>query len=246
VLQAAQISLDKDGEAVRPSCELPDNSRPDYFVHPTAQVDDGATIGKGTKIWHYSHILKGAQIGQRCVLGQNVNVDGGAVVGNNVKIQNNVSVYSGVVIEDDVFLGPSCVLTNVTNPRSQINRQKLYERTCIQKGATIGANATIVCGVKIGRYAFVGAGAVVTKDVGDYGMILGNPGKHRGWMSRHGHRLTFDSAGIAFCPESGLRYSFSNDGKTEAVRCLDLDENAPLNPAMAVGQKTYIQYKNCS
>jgi UDP-2-acetamido-3-amino-2,3-dideoxy-glucuronate N-acetyltransferase len=246
VLQAAQISLDKDGEAVRPSCELPDNSRSDYFVHPTAQVDNGATIGRGTKIWHYSHIIKGAQIGQRCVLGQNVNVDGGAVIGNNVKIQNNVSVYSGVVIEDDVFLGPSCVLTNVTNPRSQINRQKLYERTYIQKGATIGANATIVCGVKIGRYAFVGAGAVVTKNVGDYGMILGNPGKHRGWMSRHGHRLNFNSAGIAICPESGLRYSLSNDGKTEVVVCLDLDEMAPLNPAMAVGQKTYIQYKECS
>jgi UDP-2-acetamido-3-amino-2,3-dideoxy-glucuronate N-acetyltransferase len=246
VLQAAQISLDKDGEAVRPSCEVPDNSRSDYFVHPTAQVDDGATIGKDTKIWHYSHVLSGAKIGERCVLGQNVNVDGGAVIGNNVKIQNNVSVYSGVLIEDDVFLGPSCVLTNVTNPRSQINRQKLYERTQIEKGATIGANATIVCGVKVGRYAFVGAGAVVTKDVGDYAMIVGNPGKPRGWMSRHGHRLNFDPTGIAICPESGLRYGLSIDGKTEAVRCLDLDETAPLDPAMAVGQKTYIQYKNCS
>jgi UDP-2-acetamido-3-amino-2,3-dideoxy-glucuronate N-acetyltransferase len=246
VLQAAQISLDKDGEAVRPSCAISDDSRSEYFVHPSAQVDDGAVIGKGTKIWHYSHVIKGAQIGERCVLGQNVNVDGGAVIGNNVKIQNNVSVYSGVSIEDDVFLGPSCVLTNVTNPRSQVNRQKLYERTLIQKGATIGANATIVCGVKVGRYAFVGAGAVVTKDIGDYAMIVGNPGKPRGWMSRHGHRLNFDSAGIAICPESGLRYGYSNDGKTEVVRCLDLAEDAPLASAMAVGQKTYIQYKKCS
>jgi UDP-2-acetamido-3-amino-2,3-dideoxy-glucuronate N-acetyltransferase len=238
--------LDKDGEAVRPSCAISDDSRSEYFVHPSAQVDDGAVIGKGTKIWHYSHVIKGAQIGERCVLGQNVNVDGGAVIGNNVKIQNNVSVYSGVSIEDDVFLGPSCVLTNVTNPRSQVNRQKLYERTLIQKGATIGANATIVCGVKVGRYAFVGAGAVVTKDIGDYAMIVGNPGKPRGWMSRHGHRLNFDSAGIAICPESGLRYGYSNDGKTEVVRCLDLAEDAPLASAMAVGQKTYIQYKKCS
>ena len=243
VLQAAQSSLDKDGEAVQPSCEISEESLSGYFVHSSAHVDDGALIGKGTKIWHYSHVTKGAQIGERCVLGQNVNVDGGAVIGNNVKIQNNVSVYSGVLIEDDVFLGPSCVLTNVTNPRSQINRQKLYERTHIQKGATIGANATIVCGVKVGRYAFVGAGAVVTKDVGDYGMIVGNPGKHRGWMSRHGHRLNFNSAGIAICPESGLRYNLVNDGKFEGVRCLDLDEAAPLDPTMAVGQKTYIQYK---
>jgi UDP-2-acetamido-3-amino-2,3-dideoxy-glucuronate N-acetyltransferase len=243
VLEAAQISLEKDGEAVKPNYDILDLMQPDYFVHSTARVDDGATIGKGTKIWHYSHVLKGANIGQRCVLGQNVNVDGGAIIGNNVKIQNNVSVYSGVIIEDDVFLGPSCVLTNVTNPRSQINRQKLYEQTHIEKGATIGANATIVCGVKIGRYAFIGAGAVVTKDVGDYAMVFGNPGKHRGWMSRHGHRLQFNSSGIAICPESGLRYKITYDQKIGIVSCIDLCEAASLDPLMAVGKKTYSQYK---
>ena len=243
VLQAAQSSLDKDGECIRPSCETSNTSDSEYFVHPSAQVDEGAIIGKNTKIWHYSHILKGARIGQRCVLGQNINVDSGAVIGDNVKIQNNVSVYSGVVIEDDVFLGPSCVLTNVSNPRSQVNRQKLYEQTLIQKGATIGANATIVCGVRIGRYAFVGAGTVVTKNVVDYAMVVGNPGKHRGWMSRHGHRLKFNSIGIAICPESGLGYSLSNDKTSEVVRCIDLDEAASLEPAMAVGHKTFNQYK---
>lgn len=245
VLQAAQSSLDKDGEAVLPSFETSNTPNPEYFVHASAQVDEGAIIGKGTKIWHYSHILRSARIGQRCVLGQNVNVDSGAVIGDNVKIQNNVSVYSGVVIEDDVFLGPSCVLTNVANPRSQVNRQKLYEKTLIQKGATIGANATIVCGVIIGRYAFVGAGTVVTKDVVDYAMVVGNPGKHLGWMSRHGHRLQFDSAGVAVCPESRLRYELSNSGTSEIVRCLDLGEDSPLDPAMAVGKKTYSQYKIC-
>ena len=152
----------------------------EYFVHPTAVVDEGAVIGKGTKIWHFCHVMKGAKIGERCVLGQNVNVDGGTIIGNNVKVQNNVSIYTGVEIEDDVFLGPSCVLTNVTNPRSQVNRHSLYERTLIRRGATIGANATIVCGVTIGRYAFVAAGAVVTKDVPDYALVLGNPARQKG------------------------------------------------------------------
>jgi len=204
VLQAAQQSLEHDGEAVRPDDRrqtTDDSGRrrgpssvvspppSDYYVHPTAVVDEGAQIGKGTKIWHFCHIMKGAKVGERCVFGQNVNVDGGAVIGNNVKVQNNVSIYTGLVIEDDVFLGPSCVLTNVSNPRSQVNRHSLYEKTLIRRGATIGANATIVCGVTLGRYCFVGAGAVVTKDVPDYGLVLGNPARQKGWMSRHGHIL---------------------------------------------------------
>lgn len=244
VLQAAQTSLDQDGEGIRPSCQKANTSNPGYFVHPSAQIDEGAIIGSGTKIWNYSHVLKGARIGQRCVLGQNVNVDSGAVIGDNVKIQNNVSVYSGVVIEDDVFLGPSCVLTNVANPRSQVNRQKLYERTHIQKGATIGANATIVCGVTIGCYAFVGAGSVVTKDVGNYELVVGNPGRHRGWMSRHGHKLQFDSSGFANCPESGLSYRLFNIGKRQIVRCITLAEELPLDPSMSMGKKDYRHYKN--
>ena len=183
-----------------------ESNRP-YFVHPTAVVDEPCEIGDGSKIWHFCHVLKGAKIGQRCILGQNVNVDGGVVIGNNVKIQNNVSLYTGLVVEDDVFLGPSCVLTNVTNPRSQVVRHSLYEQTTLRKGCTIGANATIVCGVTIGRYAFVGAGAVVTKDVPDYALILGNPGRQHGWMSRMGHRLTpAGPDGSLTCPESGHRY----------------------------------------
>src|SRR5512137_1907069 len=179
----------------------------DYFAHESAYVDEGAAIGPGTKIWHFCHVMKGANIGERCVFGQNVNVDGGTVIGNNVKVQNNVSIYTGLVIEDDVFLGPSCVLTNVTNPRSQINRHSLYEKTVIKRGATIGANATIVCGVTIGRYAFIGAGAVVTKDVPDYALMVGSPARQKGWMSRHGHMLKNpDKDGILVCPESGLRY----------------------------------------
>jgi UDP-2-acetamido-3-amino-2,3-dideoxy-glucuronate N-acetyltransferase len=193
VLQAAQRSLDQDGETVSVAPISPasglEPSTAQYYVHPTAVVDDGAEIGRGTKIWHFSHIMKRAKIGERCIFGQNVNVDGGTKIGNNVKIQNNVSVYTGVEIEDDVFLGPSCVLTNVTNPRSQVNRHNLYEQTLIKQGATIGANATILCGVAIGRYAFIGAGAVVTKDVPDYGLVLGNPARQKGWMSRHGHIL---------------------------------------------------------
>ncbi|HLP77861.1 MAG TPA: Gfo/Idh/MocA family oxidoreductase [Candidatus Paceibacterota bacterium] len=256
VLQAAQRSLEREGEAVRPDDRGPivtdRNSRSststatspvpaDYFVHSTAVVDDGAQIGKGTKIWHFSHIMKGARIGERCVFGQNVNVDGGTVIGNNVKVQNNVSIYTGVVVEDDVFLGPSCVLTNVSNPRSQVNRHSLYEKTHIRRGATIGANATIVCGVTIGRYAFIGAGATVTKDVPDYALVMGNPARRKGWMSRHGHVLKNGSPdGVMVCPESGFRYQEKENG---VLCCLDLDEESPLPSDCSVGRISYAQLK---
>jgi len=214
---------------------------PDYFAHESAYVDDGAQIGAGSKIWHFCHVMPGAVIGKKCVLGQGVNVDNGAVIGNNVKIQNNVSIYTGVVIEDDVFLGPSCVLTNVTNPRSQVNRHALYEKTLLRRGCTIGANATIVCGIIVGRYAFVGAGAVVTRDVPDYALMLGNPARQKGWMSRHGHRLgNPDNEGVMRCPESGFRYREADPG---VIRCLDIDEDAPLPSDLAVGQKGYDDFK---
>lgn len=215
----------------------------EYFVHESAYVDDGAEVGAGTRIWHFSHVMKGAQIGERCVLGQNVNIDGGACIGNNVKIQNNVSVYSGVSIEDDVFLGPSCVLTNVTNPRSQIDRHNLYETTRILRGATIGANATVVCGVTVGRYAFVAAGAVVTRDVVDYAFVVGNPARQRGWMSRHGHILRADKDGILKCPETGYRYE-EIDGNR--LRCLDLPEDQPLPPELTKGDRRYDEFKEPS
>ena len=213
----------------------------DYFVHDSACVDDGARIGAGTKIWHFCHVMPKAVIGKKCVLGQNVNVDNGAVIGNNVKIQNNVSIYTGVVIEDDVFLGPSCVLTNVTNPRSQVNRHELYEKTLLRRGCTVGANATIVCGVTIGRYAFIGAGAVVTKSVPDYALMLGNPARQKGWMSRHGLPLVNPEAdGIMRCPESDFRYREESPG---VLRCLDLDEEASLPPGLAVGHRKYDEFK---
>lgn len=215
-----------------------------FYVHSTATVDEPCVIGDGTKIWHYSHVLSGAIIGQRCIVGQNCQIAGGAVVGNNVKIQNNVSIYAGGEIEDDVFLGPSCVLTNVTNPRSQVNRHSLYEKTKIRRGATIGANATIVCGIELGRYSFVAAGAVVAKDVPDYALMVGNPGRQVGWMSRHGHRLINpDDDGIMRCPESGFRYKEIKPG---VLRCLDLDEGDPLPAQMAVGSKTYDELKPVS
>jgi UDP-2-acetamido-3-amino-2,3-dideoxy-glucuronate N-acetyltransferase len=200
-----------------------------YSVHPTAIVDARAAIGAGTRIWHFCHVMQGARIGERCIFGQNCHVANDVIIGNNVKVQNNVSIYTGTIIEDDVFLGPSCVLTNVTNPRSQINRHALYEKTVIRRGATIGANATIVCGVELGRYCFVGAGAVVTRNVPDYALILGNPGRQAGWMSRHGHRLASDM----ICPESGYRYKEVQAG---VVRCLDLDEEAPLPAALGAGR----------
>jgi UDP-2-acetamido-3-amino-2,3-dideoxy-glucuronate N-acetyltransferase len=216
-------------------------AKPSYFMHPTAVVDDGCEIGAGTKIWHYSHVLKGARIGQRCIFGQNCQVAESVVIGDNVKVQNNVSIYSGTVIEDDVFLGPSCVLTNVTNPRSQVNRHALYEKTLIRRGATVGANATIVCGIELGRYSFVGAGAVVTKSVPDYALMVGNPARQIGWMSRHGHRLGAPNEdGIMRCPESGLRYLEESPG---VIRCLDMHEEALLPRDLSTGTKTYDEFK---
>jgi UDP-2-acetamido-3-amino-2,3-dideoxy-glucuronate N-acetyltransferase len=238
VLDACQRSLEKKGETV----SLDSGVAPGlpYFVHESAYVDDGADVGKGTKVWHYSHVMKGAKIGERCVIGQNVNVDGGVTIGSNVKIQNNVSVYTGVVVEDDVFLGPSCVLTNVSNPRSQVNRHSLYEKTVLKRGCSIGANATIVCGTTVGRYAFIGAGTVVNKDVPDYSMMVGNPARKIAWVSRHGQRLSNpDANGVMTCPEAGLRYQEVNG----ALRCLDLDEEAPLPTEMTRGTKTYRQFK---
>jgi UDP-2-acetamido-3-amino-2,3-dideoxy-glucuronate N-acetyltransferase len=208
-------------------------------IHPSSIVDDGAIIGEGTSIWHFSHICSGAVIGKNCSIGQNVLVADNAILGNGVKIQNNVAIYGGLTIEDDVFLGPSCVLTNVTNPRSQVSRKTLYEQTLIRIGATIGANATIVCGITLGRYCFIGAGAVVTKDVPDYGLVLGNPGKLSGFMSRHGHKLNFDDSEQSICPESKYRYERVGD----EVRCLDLDEDKPLPHELSVGLKTYDSFK---
>lgn len=182
----------------------------EYFAHETAVIDEGVSIGKGTKIWHFSHIMTGSVIGKNCNIGQNVVISPGVKLGNNVKVQNNVSVYTGVICEDDVFLGPSMVFTNVVNPRSAVNRRDKYEETLVEKGATIGANATIVCGHKIGRFAFIGAGAVVTKDVKPYSLVVGNPARHTGWMSEYGHKLNFDAGGFAVCPESGEKYSLKD------------------------------------
>ena len=207
--------------------------------HPTAIIDEGSVIGEGTKVWHFAHIGDGAEIGERCNFGQNTMVAGGVRIGNNVKVQNNVAIYTGTEIEDDVFLGPSCVLTNVTNPRSQVVRRGLYEKTIIRRGATVGANATIVCGITLGRYAFIAAGAVVAKDVPDYGLILGVPGKLAGHMSRHGHLLKFDSDNRATCPESGFVYEKSG----EQVHCLDLDEEQALPDDLAEGKKNYDAFK---
>ena len=200
-----------------------------YYVHPSSYVDLPCEIGEGTKIWHFCHVMPNARIGRRCSLGQNVVVSSDVVVGDNVKIQNNVSLYTGVVVEDDVFLGPSCVFTNVVNPRSEIVRRHMYEQTRVRKGASVGANVTIVCGSVIGRYAFLGAGAVVTKDVPDYALMVGVPARRVGWMSRHGYRLPApDAQGVMVCPYSGLRYQEVAAGK---LRCLDLEEEAPLPKA---------------
>ena len=177
-----------------------------YFCHPTAIIDAGARIGAGTKVWHFTHIMTDVMIGANCNFGQNVFIASGVKLGDNVKVQNNVSIYAGVVCEDDVFLGPSMVFTNVTNPRSAVNRQGVYVQTKVGKGATIGANATIVCGHNIGKYAFIGAGAVVTKDIPDYALVVGNPAKQIGWMSEYGERLFFDEAGIAICKGNGDKY----------------------------------------
>ncbi len=185
-------------------------NNPEYFAHATAVIDQGCNIGAGTKIWHFSHIMPGCVIGDNCNIGQNVVISPQVVLGRNVKVQNNVSIYTGVVCEDDVFLGPSMVFTNITNPRSAINRKNQYAKTVVKKGATIGANATIVCGNDIGRYAFIGAGAVVTKGVSDYALVIGNPAKQTGWMSEYGHKLRFDSQGVARCEESNEKYILEN------------------------------------
>jgi len=178
----------------------------DVFIHPTAVVDEGATLGEGTKVWHFSHIMSDAIVGERCNIGQNVVISPGVILGSNVKIQNNVSLYTGVICDDDVFLGPSCVFTNVVNPRSAVNRRGQYAQTRVGRGASIGANATIVCGHDIGQFAFIGAGAVVTKQVPDYALVVGNPARQMGWMSEFGHKLLFDEQGQATCPESGEAY----------------------------------------
>ncbi|HYE55403.1 MAG TPA: acyltransferase [Chitinophagaceae bacterium] len=182
----------------------------DFFSHPTAIIDEGSQIGPGTRIWHFSHIMAGCAIGSDCNIGQNVVVSPGVVLGNNVKVQNNVSIYTGVVCEDDVFLGPSCVFTNVLNPRSAVSRRDQYVQTIVRKGATIGANATVLCGIEIGEYAFVGAGAVVTKSLLPYALVTGNPARQKGWMSEHGCKLSFDASGKAVCPESAQAYRLEN------------------------------------
>ncbi|MBC8278112.1 MAG: Gfo/Idh/MocA family oxidoreductase [FCB group bacterium] len=212
-----------------------------YFAHETAVVDEPCEIGEGTKIWHFSHVMPGAKIGKKCIFGQNCNIDRDVIIGNNVKVQNNISIYTGVEIEDDVFLGPSCVLTNVTNPRSQVLRHSLYEKTLLKRGCSVGANATIVCGITVGRYSFIGAGAVVSADVPDYALMLGVPAKQKGWMSRHGQLLKNpDAEGIMICPESNYRYQEAEPG---VLRCLDLDEESPLPEELTKGEKTYDDFK---
>lgn len=188
----------------------------EYFAHETAVIDDGCKIGKGTKIWHFSHIMTGSEIGENCNIGQNVVISPGVKLGNNVKVQNNVSIYTGVTCEDDVFLGPSMVFTNVINPRSAIVRKNNYYTTIVEKGSSIGANSTIICGNKIGTYSFIGAGAVVTKDVKPYALVVGNPARQTGWMSEYGHKLNFDTSGLASCLESGERYKIE-DGKVSKI-----------------------------
>lgn len=186
------------------------STTPTYYAHPTAVIDDGCEIGAGTKIWHFSHIMPNCKIGEQCNIGQNVVISPDVILGKNVKVQNNVSIYTGVICEDDVFLGPSMVFTNVINPRSAINRKSEYAKTVVKKGATIGANATIVCGHDIGSYAFIGAGAVVTKHVPDYALVVGNPARQTGWMSEYGHKLKFNAQGLAECPESKEQYQMQN------------------------------------
>ncbi|MFM6953670.1 MAG: acyltransferase [Sphingobacteriaceae bacterium] len=185
-------------------------SSTDFYAHPSAIVDEGCKVGEGTKIWHFSHLMTGCMLGKNCNIGQNVVVSPGVVLGDNVKVQNNVSIYTGVICESDVFLGPSCVFTNVINPRSAINRRGEYAATKVCIGASIGANATIVCGNTIGQYAFIGAGAVVTKNVPDFALVVGNPAKQMGWVGEYGHKLQFNAAGLALCEESGQQYQLTN------------------------------------
>jgi UDP-2-acetamido-3-amino-2,3-dideoxy-glucuronate N-acetyltransferase len=188
----------------------------EYFAHETAVIDDGCKIGKGTRIWHFSHIMSGCEIGENCNIGQNVVVSPQVILGRNVKVQNNVSIYTGVICEDDVFLGPSMVFTNIVNPRSAVIRKEQYVKTVVEKGASIGANATIVCGNRIGRYSFVGAGAVVTREVKPYALVIGNPARQTGWMSEYGHKLVFNKDYVAVCPESGDRYRLT-DGTVSKI-----------------------------
>lgn len=223
VLKACQHSLER-GQAV--VLDGTDGAPGSYYSHPSAVIDQPCEIGSETTIWHFSHIMAGARIGKNCVLGQNVHIAPGVVIGDNVKIQNNVSIYTGAKLEDDVFCGPSCVFTNVTNPRSELKRHHLYERTLVRRGATIGANATIICGATIGRYAFIGAGAVVRGNVPDYALMLGVPAVQKGWMSRHGHRLQNNNEErVMVCPESGWRYQEVRPG---ILSCLDWPEDRPL------------------
>lgn len=187
-----------------------------YFAHETALVDEPCEIGKGTKVWHFSHIMPNCKLGENCNIGQNVVISPEVILGNNVKVQNNVSIYTGVICEDDVFLGPSMVFTNVINPRSAVNRKNQYAKTTVKRGASIGANATIVCGHDIGEFAFIGAGAVVTKNVPAYALVIGNPAKQTGWMSEYGHKLKFDAEGFAICPESNEKYQLK-DGQVSKI-----------------------------
>ncbi|MFC4691478.1 acyltransferase [Dokdonia genika] len=191
-------------------------SKTTYFAHETAVIDDNCSIGDGSKIWHFSHIMTNSTLGENCNVGQNVVISPDVILGSNVKVQNNVSIYTGVICEDNVFLGPSMVFTNVINPRSAVNRKSEYARTIVREGASIGANATIVCGNDIGKFAFIGAGAVVTKEIPDYALVVGNPAKQLGWVSEYGHRLTFDNNNIAICPETSQQYSL-NDNKVKRI-----------------------------
>jgi len=218
----------------------------DAFIHESSYVDEPVTIGAGTRVWHFCHVLEATEIGRDCSFGQNCVIGPRVKIGNNVKVQNNISIYEGVEIEDDVFLGPSCVLTNVSNPRSQVNRKTLYEQTLLRRGCSIGANATIVCGITVGRYAFVGAGAVVQQNVPDYALMLGVPARQKGWMSRHGHILKNpDTNGVMCCPESGFRYQLQkNVAGQQVLHCLNLDEEASLPVDLALGRKSYEEFKD--
>jgi len=189
----------------------------EFFAHETAVIDEGCTIGRGTKIWHFSHIMKDSVIGEKCNIGQNVVVSPGVILGNNVKVQNNVSIYTGVICEDDVFLGPSMVFTNIINPRSAVIRRDLYVKTVVRRGASIGANATIICGNEIGEYSLIGAGTVITKNVKPFALVVGNPGRQTGWVSEYGHKLSFNHDGVAFCPESGQKYRLSEERVTKVI-----------------------------
>lgn len=235
VLNTCQESLEKGGEPL--NLKVQEETAPAFFAHPQAMVHPSAEVGQGTKIWQFSHIMKNAKIGNHCVFGQNCSVEPDVIVGDGVKAQNNVTLYTGTIVEDYVFLGPSCVLTNVTNPRSEVNRHSLYENTILKRGCSIGANATIVCGITLGRYSFIGSGAVITKDVPDYALMVGVPAKQVGWVSRHGLPLKEkDAEDVYTCPESGLKYKEVEPG---VLRCLDIDEEEPLPDHLRKGEQYY-------